>query len=478
MNRQQRESILKAIDEKISTSRKNLTTEDLLRFVRSTFGVIVSDRTMRLWKASVKERAVDISAIPPPEKTRFTVDKNGYVIQTKQGPFIVSIEMADRLMYEYSEHGLNLTQVEIINKYRFTPVQFHALKNALGMYKKANIFCQFTMDSLPKEEIAERTEKLISEALEDRNNIKNIYDKTVTKKMKEQINVVQSRELAKQVLSLEISDLLSKANIEEVSIKRNKHSNLRPIVVHTADWHIGAHVEGLHKTKDYSPEILENYIDQISETVSSYCSSDVTLVINGDIIESFTGKMHKNQFMSIAKGYHGSKVVIEAYKMIMKLCSGIENLTTLIITAGNHDRFSQENDFDVNGEISEIISYMVKTSLGDAVNVLHSPGVIQKTIDGINYVWSHGNKRRDMMTADRILFKYGKQNIFNMVIHAHKHSREITSDDLQYRIVRLPSLFTGNSYSEDLGFSSLGGFVVSYNGGKGYPVTIDHPLAI
>jgi hypothetical protein len=481
MNRALREKIVQTLAEAMSNGVVT-TTEDVMRFIKKNFNIQIAKRTSFEYKVRASEIMIGNVVINPidqdPEKTKFTVDHSGYTIRTKQGDVQVSIEMADRLMYEYSEHGLNMTQVEIINKYRFTPVQFHAIKSALGMYKKANIFCQFTMDNLPKEEIAERTEKLISNALDDRNNIKNIYDRTVTKKSKEQINAVQSRELAKQILSIEISNLLAESSIQKVSILRNKESNLRPIVVNTADWHVGAEVSGLHKTKDYSPEILESYIEQIGEITSSYCSSDVTLVINGDIIESFTGKMHKNQFMSIAKGYYGSKVVVEAYKMILLLASKIENLKTIVITGGNHDRFSDDNDFDVNGEIAEIISYMVATTLKDNVTVIYSNGVVSQEIDGINYVWAHGHKKRDAMPADRILFKYGRQSMFNMIIHAHKHTREINKDDLQYRVLRLPSLFTGNSYSEDLGFSTLGGFVITYNNGKGYPVTVDHPLAL
>jgi hypothetical protein len=45
-----------------------------------------------------------------------------------------------------------------------------------------------------------------------------------------------------------------------------------------------------------------------------------------------------------------------------------------------------------------------------------------------------------------------------------------------YRQITLPALFTGNYYSETLGYASRGGAVITMNNGRGVPEVHDIPM--
>jgi len=56
------------------------------------------------------------------------------------------------------------------------------------------------------------------------------------------------------------------------------------------------------------------------------------------------------------------------------------------------------------------------------------------------------------------------------------HSRIISTDSRKIRHIWCPSLFTGNEYSKQLGFSSTAGYLQIENNGKGFPNVTDITL--
>ena len=65
---------------------------------------------------------------------------------------------------------------------------------------------------------------------------------------------------------------------------------------------------------------------------------------------------------------------------------------------------------------------------------------------------------------------------FTILLTAHLHSRMVKLDSHNKRHLVVPSLFTGNAYSENLGFTSTAGFLQISNDGHGFPRVIDETL--
>ncbi len=251
-------------------------------------------------------------------------------------------------------------------------------------------------------------------------------------------------------------------------------------VVKIADLHLGAYVDNLIKTKDFSIDILAQKLYDAANMVNERNYKLVHIHILGDIIESFTGLNHKNSWKGLDKAMVGA----EAIKLVVRVLHDnfllrINNLGEVKVVAGNHDRVSSDNKEDVWGGAANLVCW----GLGlIGYNVEFNPLVITHTVDGICHILTHGHHGISGKTTKQICWDYGVQGKFNLICEGHLHSiieklsirqREvfqvIKDDSVDHRRMNCPSFFTGNFYSESLGYTSQSGFMVTEDNGKGVP---------
>lgn len=267
-------------------------------------------------------------------------------------------------------------------------------------------------------------------------------------------------------------------------IKKSK-GNSKVAVVALADFHFGAAVEGLLGTPDFNSDILAERINNVVNRINSLGFSSVHLALLGDYIESFTGLNHPNSWKQLDRW--GAKAVIGVSDLITENIIGkIKNVKSVSMVAGNHDRVTSSNKEDTEGEAAGLIAEFVRRSVN--VPVEYHPLVIPKDVDGIRYILTHGDKRSHQRDINGIVFEYGKQGAYNVILGAHWHSRKVSkssrSKSFQYRDIvavshehtncrkiTVPPLFTGNWYSESGGWGSSAGFAVITKGAAG---GVDH----
>lgn len=253
-----------------------------------------------------------------------------------------------------------------------------------------------------------------------------------------------------------------------------------------ADIHAGAYIDGLIKTKDYSIPILVDYLEQIAYKLNRQNAKEVNVLILGDLIESFTGLNHKNSWKGLQKGMIGAEVIKFTAKILHeKLFSKVNNLGKIKIVAGNHDRLTSDKTEDVDGGAADLIAYALELM---GYDVEFNSLVVVTEIDGINYILLHGDKGISKKTTEQICWMYGKQGVFNVILEGHLHSyiqklsvsqrnayKTLKDDTTDTMRMHCRSLFTGNSFSEHLGYTSNAGFTIIRNNGKGLP-DIEHKL--
>lgn len=270
---------------------------------------------------------------------------------------------------------------------------------------------------------------------------------------------------------------------KERNIIRNNFSKGIGVVSMT-DFHLGADIKDLVRTPDFNMEILLNYLDSAVDRINSLNYKEVHLNLLGDFFESISGLNHPDSFKGLKKELVGANAIIMASEVISgKLISKIENLSSVNIVSGNHDRLSHSNKIENTGEGGKLLYYMLSKEFKD-LPMEYSNYVISKEIDGIRYLLTHGDKNFSRKDSVKFVLDYGDNSKYNVVLEGHKHTRlgrsslskqlkkyediEVVSiDDLNYRKINVPSLFTGNYFSETLGFSGTSGFVVTENNGSG-----------
>lgn len=265
-------------------------------------------------------------------------------------------------------------------------------------------------------------------------------------------------------------------------------NNPRQGVAHLADLHFGALVTQTKINPHFSPEILASMLSQVSQRVNNLNFDIVHVHLLGDLIESFTGLMHKNQWKQIAPGMYGVRVVkafVEMFKT--HFLDLIDNLGKIKIVAGNHDRTSSDKNEDTEGGAADMVAYCLELLEYD---VEYSPTVLVHTVDDITYILNHGHHfLTKKMTTKELCWQYGVKGNFNFVCEGHLHSRiekmtanrvqafQLVSDDsLDSRRMVFPALFPGNDYSERGGWSSNPGFVVTESNGNKRPILYDFPV--
>lgn len=259
-------------------------------------------------------------------------------------------------------------------------------------------------------------------------------------------------------------------------IKVKKLKGKQNCVVPLSDFHIGAYVGELLKTKDFSFDILCGYLETIADEINSCEYENVYLMLLGDFIESFTGLNHINSWKGLHKGSYGMGAVILAHEVLSKhLYSRIVNLAAVDFVTGNHDRITSNNSEDVNGEVGKMLHYLFTKDYSDVENT-YSDLLVKREVDGIGYLATHGHLGLSKKDTGKIIQDYGFKDVdYHVVLQGHKHTREVKKhfkkiiakyedvdvvqhDSLDYRKVTVPPLFTGNFYSESLGFTSTAGY--------------------
>lgn len=249
-----------------------------------------------------------------------------------------------------------------------------------------------------------------------------------------------------------------------------------------ADLHIGANIIKLKITKDFSIKKVIDYLSQVASDINSKDYSEVHISILGDLIESFQGNNHPGVWKDLAQGGHGSQIIITAYEILISFLSQVNNLKCVYMVSGNHDRLTNNKSEDPKGGVCEILSYFINDKINATVKF--DAMLLSEAIDGINYVMTHGHLGVAKKT-DYLLFNYGKQGMFNVILTGHLHTKKkkeqtqsfemVNGDSSRYVALTCRSIFTGNFYSEGLGFTSIAGFTELTNKG-GLPLIIDEPL--
>lgn len=251
-------------------------------------------------------------------------------------------------------------------------------------------------------------------------------------------------------------------------------------VVTISDLHLGAYIDNLIRTKDFSISILAKKLNKAAEQVNKRGYSKVHVHILGDLIESFTGLSHKNTWKGLDKAMVGAEAVKLTCTILHKdFLSKINNLDDVKIVAGNHDRVTSDNKEDVQGDAANLIAWGLELI---GYKVEFNPLVITHVVNDICYILTHGHHGLSGKSTQQLCWDYGIQGKFNLIMEGHLHSiiqklsvksREkyntIKDDSVDHRRMNCPSFYTGNFFSEALGYTSTSGFVISENNGEGAP---------
>lgn len=429
--------------------------------LQAEFGTLRSDDAVRAHYNRLKEKE-------PVKTSRYSVDDQIVTWTSNEIDYKMTLEEVDQIFYMYSKHGLNMKEVQVQNKCNMPAIMWQSFKRAFALVKNSDVFSPHTLSLYTGKQRAELISAKIAEKYDDENLREVIvYEENKRRKiaMDKAIKKVARLEYDYQKLESAILGYVSKP--KEVVVKRLDTASKGCCKLVVADLHIGADIKGEKNLPAYNPSVVENYLSQAAEITNEDSYESVHLVINGDLLESFTGLSHINSWKNLSRddGY-GVDAVIKCVELLENFCGSIYNLGRVSIVSGNHDRVSSDNKEDVTGEAAKLIWYVLKGRFDGSITFDWSKDVMQDTMDGLSCIFTHGHHGISKKSPESIVNHYGVPGMFNLVTMAHLHTRKVLSDNIHNRVQHGPSLFTGNDYSKNLGYSTCAGFqiITSRNG--------------
>lgn len=386
-----------------------------------------------------------------------SVKDNMYVWASKDKKYNLPIDVADKMFYDFSRYGANLTALEVRIKHNVSLPQWHSLKGRLQLYKESDIFSPETRNGLTDSEYRELVASKIRERdLFKKRAVIDEYNKFHISQATKWRDIANRKTFVVDQIIDELSVwLVDRAETFLIAVNpKAKGGNL---TVATADWHYGADTTDKYNTPAFNSEVIDAIVQQLADVINAEEAEEVTLEFHGDYIETWSGLNHPNSWQGIESGVYGARAVKGAIEGIFeKLISKVANVTKVVGIAGNHDRGTSNNKEDVMGEIATLAFYFLNRLYGGRIEFIYDPFCVQDTRDGIRHIMQHGNtlssKKSEAMVND-----YGDNTIFNLITTGDKHTRGILMDAWNRRHVQVPSIFTGNFYSTQLGFSSVSG---------------------
>jgi predicted MPP superfamily phosphohydrolase len=416
----------------------------------------------------------------PVEKTeeKYTVLGDSIQWDYKRGVIELTIETLDHAFYQYSKHGLNMSAVQVQNSLGFDALQWQSFKRTFDLVKDSDVFSPYSLSLVSDKERCE----MIANKIAEKYSPKNMRDVIVYEDNKQKnkaytkaIKIAEKAEYERQLFENGLLEYIT-ASKDAPLVRKSKDVKVGNAIVHIADLHVGADIESERNLPAYNLKVLENKLKQVAEDANSRKARNVTLVINGDLIETFTGLNHINSWKNIDKKYgYGVNATIQAIEVLTKFISSVNNVSEVILTSGNHDRSVSNNKEDTKGEIVQWVHYVLNARFGNKMKLSWYYDVATREIDGCGIVATHGHLLLSKKNPEMIVNNYGIVGKFNLVIMAHLHTRKILADGLTHRVIHAPSMFTGNDYSKGLGYSSLSGYLFITVKNK-LPIVTDVPI--
>jgi hypothetical protein len=416
----------------------------------------------------------------PVEKTeeKYTVQGDIVKWDYKRGVIELTIETLDHTFYQYSKHGLNMSAVQVQNSLGFDALQWQSFKRTFDLVKDSDVFSPYSLSLVSDKEKCD----MIASKIAEKYSPKNMRDVIVYEDNKQKnrayhkaIKIAEKAEYERQQFENGLLEYIT-ASKDAPLVRKTKDVKIGNAIVHIADLHVGADIEAERNLPAYNTAVLEKKLSEVAEDVNSRKAKAITLIINGDLIETFTGLNHINSWKNIDKKYgYGVNATIQAIEVITKFISSVNNVNEVILTSGNHDRGTTNNKEDTKGEIVQWVHYVLNARFGNKMKLSWYYDVATREIDGCGIVASHGHLGLSKKNPELLVNQYGSIGKFNLVILGHLHTRKILADSMMCRVIHAPSIFTGNDYSKGLGFTSLSGylFITVKNG---LPIVTDVPI--
>jgi len=395
-----------------------------------------------------------------------------YKLTISKVDYLFDVELVDRVFCAYSRKGLNLTKTQIMSNLKLSVNELSAIMTKLNLTKDSEPFGPFTDEYMEREDIYAVTVANATSLLDVVKETDSAALEAVIKAYKKAYVEYSNKNLRHDSFMTEIAEGIKALNITLPAKPAVTVSNDSPEYVNVVitDLHLGL----LLPVFNYN--IAEQKLNQVAKDINAVGGKKVIVSFLGDTIHTVTGTNHAGMWKTIEQGAWGANSIIKPFEILYKFLGSINNLVTVTSVSGNHDRLQPDKELEDTNEGSKLLFYMLANSM-PSVEIIHTSHRTVFSNGNLQFINLHGDQGLDKKSADKIVWKYGKQDMFNLILEGHWHSRIISKDDdnSNYRKMHCPAFAPTDDYADRLGLGSTSGWLLIIER-DGLPMVIDTPI--
>lgn len=387
------------------------------------------------------------------DKPRYEISGDRYIVW----PFSFSIDEIDGIFADYSIYWNNLSQQQIMNKYKFKPEAWDAIKRAFRLNKYSHVVSPFTADNLPEEELDER----VNDAIETHHDtlverLTYTHDRKFKKEAKTAFKAKGNIDYFVERLRDAVSEYVPLYDGEFIEVLERHSSKIEHVVI--SDIHIG---------KVDTNKILARIWE-----VATYCvespADTIYITCLGDLAEAFTWDgMHSNQIAFGTDHDFG----MYWFNLLMRVAEIFERMVRFIVKTGNkkviftgitgnHDRFSIEKEKDQERVGWLVVYEIMKRWLKGVAEVRYfNSHAATFEADWIHYIIHHWDGNMDRQQPEKVVITYWNLSAYNVILSGDKHTLR-ASEGRNFTNIKVPALAWVGVYDKSMNLHSETWFLV------------------
>ena len=365
--------------------------------------------------------------------------------QTKQRcEYEEELEKVKSAVYDFSVHGWNLSQQEILEKYSWTWHFRQTLKNRLKIYKSWNVIDPVSMSMLEEkweEAIDEEILRVSNQAVKDR--YKEKFIKSYKTSVEKNWLAALKREGTRDAIINGVID-----RVKEMWLPRL--APLPAIRVRPSDFTIET-ITDLHLGKQGTFEILSK-LHIIAKQIVDKPQKKVYFDLLGDLAEIFVewGR-HPWQIEEMEWVYWFDLIlkVVETLTRFIYEIAKHKNVTVIGI-GWNHDVFSTAKEWDQARTAALVCYTMVQDRLRDQKNIefiIPRDAIYVYDCWNLRNIIAHGDEIAKKSLA-QIIIEYWDTGKYNVIKYGHLHYTHLKETSDKWLILWCPWLAWKGSFDK------------------------------
>lgn len=438
-----------------SDENGRIPVKKIVDSVRKEFRVDVTYDAVRNLIRRVEEMRRKISEANDSVESKkdYEVIDGKYILKTKHGVFKLTVDEVDEIFKDYASKGNNLTEEEMLKKWRLKPEVWVAIKNKLRLYKASNTVSPHSAENLPDDALEEKIQDAIGSHID---------------KIKDRLVVTHQKQFKKEALKAfkvlgTIDEFLShmrsfldgyKPLDISFPVPETPHGPQDQFTVFLADAHFG---------KLKTNEIVWRF-DSILNECKARTERKVNVCFMGDLAETLSPiLMHDSQIgeMESMKVFETMMFIVNVVEKFLIALRATGKTVEFHGIAGNHDRITRNHDQDVERTGALVIYELIKRGLSKVdVEVNYYVEKINSFKAGnLNFVLHHGDDGFSNRKPEDILWKHGEVGSYNVVVHGDKHTVSMR-ETKNGMMIGCPALAGQGAYDKRLDLASEPGIII------------------